>query len=1026
MRLHLAFTILFAGTGVFGESAPFLTRLPGLTPVFEENRGQAARHVLFLARDGRGTLAITRDGARVALVKRERHKEPVVAVADLRFPGADWTRVRGVSKLASHTNLLIGEKRGEWAQKVTHYAGVRVEGAYPGIDIVFHARRGVVEFDFELAPGADVARAKFKFPGRTPKLLPDGSLRVATAAGDLALPKPIAFQDGDRLIDSRFELIGGEARFAIGPYDRSKKLTIDPALAYLTYLGGSNSETPAAMAVDAAGNIYLAGSTGSPNFPVTNGALQGTAGGQLDAFVSKFSPAGVLLYSTLIGGRDRDLINDIAVDGQGSVYFCGATASTNFPLANAIQSTNKGGETGLDAMFGKLNPAGTALVYSTYYGGNYNENARACVVDPDGNLYVTGDSVSENFPFTPGAFQTSNRSPFAGNGFVTKIAPAGDKAVFSTYLGGGSDDILFDIAIDKSRNIYVAGTSVSSNYPVVGAYQPTNRGNQDAVLTKLNADGSRIVFSTFLGGPGIEAAFGVDVDGGDNVFVVGVTGSGTFPTTANALKKDLQGPTDVFITKFDASGATLHASTLFGGNREDEPFRTAVDRNGSLYVAGSTGSSGIEPVDAVQALIGGGRDAFLLKVSPAVDRVQMFTYLGGTSDDLGLTMALDGGGRVMLAGASVSTNLPTTGNAAQKVHGGSTDGFLAIIDSSTAANPFTVSTTRLTFTGAAGAAVARQQFMIRATTGAPEWTIDATTATGGTWLSATPRTGSGNGTIDVTASTASLAAGNYEGTLTVNNTRLGSRTVIAVILTVGSAGGTVPENGVVSAATFSGGAVAPGLLVTIFGSGLGPTALTTAQVTSQGALASTLAETRVLFDGTAASLVYVSAGQLSAIVPYGVAGKATTSLQVEYRGVRTNAVSLRVTETAPGLFTANSSGKGPGAILNADNSLNTSSNAAPVGGIIILYGTGEGITDPGGQDGLLATSVYPKPRQPVTVRIGGKDAEVLYAGAAPGLVAGVFQINVKVPDELSPGPQPVVVQIGTASSSPDVTVAVQP
>lgn len=903
---------------------------------------------------------------------------------------------------------------------------MRVEEAYPGIDLIFHARRGIVEFDFELAPGASTAQARFSFPGRTPSLLPDGSLRVSTNAGDLVLPKPVAYQDGDRLVASRFAVAGSEARFILGAFDRTKKLTIDPALSYLTYTGGAGADTPNAVAVHAAGNIYLAGMTASTDFKVTAGVLQGTNKGGVDAFVSKYSPAGVLLYSTLLGGNGRDAITDIAVDGQGSVYFGGYTASTDFPLSNAIQSANKGGETGRDAMFGKVNPAGTALVYSTYYGGNYDDMVFACALDADSNLYLTGYSVSDNFPWTPGSFQTTNRSPIFGNGFVTKIAPAGDKAVFSTYLGGGVDDILYDLALDKNRNIYVVGNSVSSTYPVVGAYQPTNRGNGDAVLTKLNAAGTAILFSTFIGAAGGDTAFGVEVDANDNVFVVGLTSSSTFPTTANALKKELQGPSDMFLIKFDASGATLQGSTLFGGNQREEPFKLLLDRLGSVYVAGTTSSPGITAVEAVQPQNGGGNDAFVLKVNNSLDSVQMFTYLGGASDDMGLGMALDAGGRVIVAGSAISTNLLTTTNAAQKSHGGSTDAFLAIIDSSTAANPFTRSTTRLTFTGTPGAAIPRQQFMIRATAGVPEWTIDATTTTGGAWLTATPRSGTGSATIDVAVNTTSLAAGAYEGTLAVNNTRLGTRTVVAVILTVGSPTGTVPDNGVVSAATFSGGAVAPGLLVTVFGAGIGPSALTTAQVTSQGTLATTLAETRALFDGVPAPLVYVSATQLSAIVPYSVAGKPATSLQVEYRGVKTNTVSLRVADTAPGLFTANSSGKGPGAILNSDNSVNTAANGAPVGGVVVLFGTGEGITDPGGQDGMLATSVYPKPRQPLTVRIGGKDAEVLYAGAAPGLVAGVFQINVCIPEGVDPGPQPVVVQIGTASSSPEVTVSVLP
>jgi uncharacterized protein (TIGR03437 family) len=1025
MPIRFGLFLLLTSPYLLADSKPAIQALRGIIPIFEENRGQSAPGDRFIARDARGALAITREGARVTLWKRNPDKSRTQSNIDIRFPGANWSNVRPESKHDSHTTLLFGNDPAKWASNIAHYSSVRVANAYPGIDVVFHARRGLVEFDFELAPNANPALARFSFPGHTPRLDPDGALRVHTPAGDLLLPAPITTQPGGRQIPSRFTLNNKQARFTLGQYDRRLPLTIDPALAYLTYFGGSGTESPYAVTTDAAGNIYIAGSTGSTNFPTSTGALQTVAGGgaTTDAFISKFSPAGALIYSTLLGGRDTDRINDIAVDTQGSVYFCGASGSANFPVPNAIQSTNKGE---LDAIFGKLNPAGTALVYATYYGGNYPDEATACTIDADNNLYLTGYTVSDNYPFTPGAFQTTNRSPIFGNGFVTKIAPAGDKAVFSTYLGGGVNDILYDLALDKSRNIYVTGGSISTSYPVVGAYQPTNRGNQDAVLTKLKADGSGILFSTFLGSSQTETGYGVEVDATENVFVVGVTASATFPTTPNALQKELQGPSDMFIMKFDASGSTLQTSTLYGGNREDEPYKTSIDRNGSLYLIGSTASSGNRPVDAIQQNLNGGRDAFVLKMNNAADQVQMFTFLGGVSDDIGLSMTLDSSSRIVLVGRTISNDLTTTQSAVQKVPGGNTDGFLAVIDPSTAANPFTVSTTRLTFTGAAGSTIARQQFTIRATTGAPEWTIDATTRTGGNWLSATPRAGTGNATIDVAAATGTLAAGSYEGSLNVRNTRLGTTTVIAVTLAVTGAGGTLPENAVVSAATFTGGAVAPGLLVTIFGTGIGPTALTTAQVTPQGTLATTLAETRVLFDNVAAPLVYVSAGQISAIVPYAVAGKTTTALQVEYRGLKTNAINLRIADAAPGLFTANSSGKGPGAILNADNSLNTASNAVSPGGIVILYGTGEGITDPGGQDGQLATSVYPKPRQPVTVRIGGKDAEVLYAGAAPGLVAGVFQINVKIPEGLAPGPQPVVVQVGAASSSPEVTVAVQP
>lgn len=1012
---------------LLAHTAPRVQPLSVMQPIFEINKGQAHPSVLFLARDARGTLEITAAGARVLLLKHERGKADVTATVNLHFPGARWNTPRGETPLRSYTNLLLGNDSTKWASRIPHFASVRVPAVYPGIDLVFHSRRGLVEFDFELAPGADPRLARFSFPDHQGTITPDGSLHISTPAGDLAFPKPLAYQPNNAIVPSRFVLTNQhEARFQLGAYDSTQPLVIDPALSYLTYLGGSGVESSYGIAVDTAGNIYVAGATASSNFPTKTGALQTASGGTTDAFVAKFNSTGVLQYSTLIGGRDAERIRDIAVDSQGSIYFCGASASGNFPLANALQSFNKGGTNGLDAIFGKLNPTGTSLVYSSFYGGNYDEEAFACTIDADNNLYLTGYTVSDNFPVTTGAFQTVNRSPIAGNGFVAKIAAAGDKAVFSTYIGGGIDDAFYDLALDKDRNVYVVGASYSTSYPTVGAYQPTNRGDYDAVLTKLKADGTGLLFSTYMGGARTDVGVAIELDANGNIFIVGSTQSPAFPTTANAIQKDLRGPYDTFIAKFDPSGSAPRTSTLFGDNREEDPSRIAIDRTGSVFICGATSSSGIRPVDAVQQANGGGRDAFLLKLNNELDTVQMFTYLGGAADDYGNALALDAAGRILVAGRAGSTDLPTTSTAFQKASGGSADGFLGIIDSSSAASPFTLSTTRLTFTGTAGSTIARQQFSIRAASGTPEWTIDAaTTPAGGTWLAASPRSGSGSATIDVSVNTANLAPGSYEGTIGVTNTRLGTRTIIAVLLTLTGGGGSVPDNGVVSAATFSGGPVAPGLLVTIFGSGIGPSALTTAQITAQGTFPTLIADTRVLFDGVAAPLVYVSANQVSAIVPYAVAEKSATSLQVEYKGLKTNSLALVVAATAPGLFTANSSGKGPGAILNQDSTVNSASNPASAGSIVILFGTGEGATDPSGQDGVVATSVYPKPRQPVTVRIGGKEAEVLYAGAAPTLVAGVFQVNVKIPEGLAAGAQPVVVQVGSASSSPDVTVAVQ-
>jgi uncharacterized protein (TIGR03437 family) len=221
------------------------------------------------------------------------------------------------------------------------------------------------------------------------------------------------------------------------------------------------------------------------------------------------------------------------------------------------------------------------------------------------------------------------------------------------------------------------------------------------------------------------------------------------------------------------------------------------------------------------------------------------------------------------------------------------------------------------------------------------------------------------------------------------------------------------------------GGISPGQLLTFFGQNLGPAALAGLRLDSNGLVANTLAGTRVLFDGIAAPLLYTSAGQLTAVVPYSVDGRATTQVQVEFEGRRSNTIALPVVNAAPALFTADSSGRGPGAILNENSTPNSAANPAARGSVVVLYLTGEGATSPAGVDGKPAAVPLPAPRLPVAVSIGGVDAPVLYAGGAPGLVAGVMQVNVRIPAGVPPGSQPIIVNVGSASSRPDVTLAVR-
>ena len=230
---------------------------------------------------------------------------------------------------------------------------------------------------------------------------------------------------------------------------------------------------------------------------------------------------------------------------------------------------------------------------------------------------------------------------------------------------------------------------------------------------------------------------------------------------------------------------------------------------------------------------------------------------------------------------------------------------------------------------------------------------------------------------------------------------------------------------VVNAAGFQSGAVAPGEIVSIFGSNIGPATGTSWQFVN-GVAQTTLAQTEILFNGTPAPLIYVSANQINAIIPYEVAGSGTASMQISYLGNLTGVVSLNVAATAPGLFTADGSGTGAGAILNSDSSLNTAANPAAAGSILQIFATGEGVTSPASTDGKLQSgATLPAPAAPVSVTIGGLPATVRYAGTAPGSVAGFLQVNAVVPSGLPSGPEPIVLKVGNASSQAGVTVAVQ-
>jgi uncharacterized protein (TIGR03437 family) len=446
-----------------------------------------------------------------------------------------------------------------------------------------------------------------------------------------------------------------------------------------------------------------------------------------------------------------------------------------------------------------------------------------------------------------------------------------------------------------------------------------------------------------------------------------------------------RGKGDAFVTKLSPAGTALEYSTYLGGTGFDAGSGIALDSAGSSYVTGSTQSADFPVQSAFKAAIGGVSDGFVTKLTPAGSSLAFSTFLGGSASDSGYDLTVDGSGAAYVAGLTQSADFPTQ-MANQAANQGGMDAFVTKL--APEGNTLVYSTY---LGGSEG-----------------EW---------GTGV-AVDKAGSAYVT-GITRSTNFPVQSPYQAIY-----QGGGSDAFVSKLKLDVTGPSFTAAGVANAANYVAGKVSPGEIIVIFGKDFGPAALAGLQLVN-GMVATETGETRVLFDGVAAPMVYAANGQISCVVPYEVAGKTTTQVVVEYKKVKSAAVAVPVVEAVPGLFSINSSGTGPGAFLNQDDSVNTVANPLERGKIAIFYGTGEGQTTPGGVNGQPATAVFPKPVLPVTVTIGGKAAEVLYAGAAPYMVAGVIQINAKVPTDIPAGNAEVIIKAGNHASQAGVTLAVK-
>jgi hypothetical protein len=657
------------------ETPPALAHYASLPLHFEANAGQTGARVEFLSRGPGYTLFLS--GREAVLSLRSS------GVVRMQLRGAHDTKGTGEDELPGTVNYLLGNDPSRWRTDVPTYERVRYERVYDGIDLVYYGNQQQLEYDFVVAPGADPDQIRLAFADSGPVRLDDsGDLILGKSGDEVRLRKPVVYQEHDDervVIEGRYALHEGAAGFELGDYDRSRPLVIDPILVYSTYLGGTNHDTAHAIAVDGAGNAYVAGLTMSPDFPTLNpfqNALSAADILHTDAFVTKINAAGTaLLYSTYIGGNSRDVPGAIAVTSNGQAVLSGSTASTDFPLMNPLQGYGGGTYlTGGDAFILKLSASGNALSYSTYVGGTGGESAGGLVLDATGAAYVAGSTDSPNFPVV-NAVQTSLGSLNAGvrDAFVFKLNPAGTALVYSTYLGGGDADTSGSIALDAAGNAYVTGSTASDNFPVQGPAQGIKSpGGSDAFITKLHPSGSALVYSTYLGGSSPQGATGeyakdsgtgIVVDSLGRATVVGSTGAGNlFPTTAPCFGP-CGGSLDAFVARLSADGSTVEFSARIGGSNVEAASGAVLDPLGRASFVGYTYSTDFPVAIPLQGTNAGGAgvgDWFIARVDSG-GALDFSTYLGGTQYEFASDIAIDSASNLYVTGYSNGSDFPLVG-----------------------------------------------------------------------------------------------------------------------------------------------------------------------------------------------------------------------------------------------------------------------------------------------------------------------------------------------------------------------------
>jgi hypothetical protein len=586
----------------------------------------------------------------------------------LRFSGSTGGNgCYGEAPGRGKTNYLLGPDARKWKPSVPQFGRVRCPKVYPGIDVVYYSTpEGLLEFDFNLEAGADPSLVVMETQGKT---------------GEFRFRKPVAWQLVDkekRPVEAWFYRSRNQIRLRVTGHDASLPVVVDPVLDYATFLGGTGGASGESIAVDKDGFIYATGTVSSNLFPTSESAMQTVFAGSNDIYVAKFDPTGKeLIFSTYFGSYGDDRAVDLAVDSEGRIYLTGFTTSPDFPLKNPIQNKFGGGSmaAGGDAIVVILDPSGSSVLFSTFFGGTLDDFGRSIALEKDGSIVVCGATISEDFPVHKPLQEFYGGGP--RDGMMFKLAPIGAGLVYSTYMGGTGNDELWSVAIGPDSHAYFGGVTTSRDLIVVAPFQEAyGGGNRDIMLAKLPPDGSAWIFATYLGGTAEDYARAIAVDGEGFLYITGFSFSGNYPRR-NPFDNTYGGSRDVIVTKMTPDAKEIVFSTFLGDTSVEEGYAIALAAEGEVVVAGHTQSLNFPAVQALQAGFGGTcrtqpctADIFVTRFAKDGRQVTFSTFLGGTGADQTRGVHLTESGALWITGFTGSVNFPVVQALFDRHNGG--------------------------------------------------------------------------------------------------------------------------------------------------------------------------------------------------------------------------------------------------------------------------------------------------------------------------------------------------------------------